>query len=113
MTTTSQQLPKDYEERIGAFCAYCNNRITENKIQVSAVVVALTKTWIYNDRPVNSNGTESDDDERDLNLFDAAGAQLLKFDAGKEEFDGFVEEQWLKRDFFAFCSVISEQYLQL
>ncbi|VDP84434.1 unnamed protein product [Echinostoma caproni] len=46
-----------------------------------------------NEQPSNSNETESDDDERNPGLLDAAIAQLLNSDTEDEEFDGFVEEE--------------------
>ncbi|KAJ8389985.1 hypothetical protein AAFF_G00111460 [Aldrovandia affinis] len=32
-TTISQQLPKDYEEKMAIFRTYCKNKITEKKIR--------------------------------------------------------------------------------
>lgn len=63
------------------------------KVSVSTVVRAFTKAGIINEQPSNSNETESDDDERNPGLLDAAIAQLLNSDTEDEEFDGFVEEE--------------------
>ena len=61
------------------------------KVSVSTVVRAFKKAGITNEQPSNSNETESEDDERDPGLLDAAIAQLLNSDTEDEEFEGFVD----------------------
>ena len=63
------------------------------KVSVSTVVRAFTKAEIINEQPSKSSETESDDDEKNPGLLDAAIAQLLNSDTEDEEFEGFVEEE--------------------
>ncbi|KAG5831790.1 hypothetical protein ANANG_G00282950 [Anguilla anguilla] len=51
-TTVSQQLPKDYEEKLATFCAYCKNKITEKKIRPEHIT-NMDEVPLTFDIPVN------------------------------------------------------------
>ncbi|KAG5263266.1 hypothetical protein AALO_G00262940 [Alosa alosa] len=61
-TTVSQQLPKDYKEKLATFRAYCKNKITEKKIQPEHITnmdeVPLTFDIPVN-RTVETTGTRT------------------------------------------------------
>ncbi|KAF4092990.1 hypothetical protein AMELA_G00027190 [Ameiurus melas] len=51
-TTVSQQLPKDYQEKLATFRTYCNNKITEKKIRPKHII-NMDKVPLTFDIPVN------------------------------------------------------------
>ena len=51
-TTVSQQLPKDYQEKLATFCAYCKNKITEKKIRPEHIT-NMDEVPLTFDIPVN------------------------------------------------------------
>lgn len=82
-----------YNQRLASYATICQCIADVwTKVSVSTVVRAFTKVRIINEQPSNSKEAESDDDERDPGLLDAAIAQLWNSDTEDE----FVEEKQLK-----------------
>ena len=94
MTEGDHTFTKTGRQRRASYATICQWIVDAwAKVSVSTVVRAFKKAGIINEQPSNSNETESDDDERDPGVLDAAIAQLLNSDTEDEEFEGFVEEE--------------------
>ena len=85
----SHTFTKTGRQRRASYATICQWMVDAwANVSVSSVVRVFTKAGIITEQLINSNKTDSDNDERDPGVLDTEIAQLLNADTEDQDFDG-------------------------